>query len=148
MTMKKKQVSLPDKPSALIRLALRDLEKVEKVPAHYRVGMDEAFHCGMDGSEPCVVCFAGAVMAKTLGAGWKDPTIYVGSFPENSKKLHSLDYFRTGRLDDAFNQLGRQRPDGVPFYFDVRSYGPRALARRAFKHDMRKLAALLAKAGA
>jgi len=53
----------PSKPSELIRLALRDLKAVESDP-DYVVEMAE-WHAPRDDGY-CALCFAGAVMAKSL----------------------------------------------------------------------------------
>ena len=55
---------LPDLPSAILRIALEDLEKVSK-DSLYIVNPHE-WHQPQPGINPCHVCLAGAVMAKTL----------------------------------------------------------------------------------
>ena len=90
---------LPNKPSKLIRLAIRDLRKVEEDPM-YMVHMG-AWHSP---DPQCRVCLAGSVMAKSLRA---PPSTNTG--PEDfdasvSKKLWALDYFRTG---DVFGGLDK-----------------------------------------
>ena len=57
---------LPDKPSELIRLAIRDMQLCERDP-RYNLNMNQ-WHSGgsSDGERVCQVCMAGSVMAKTL----------------------------------------------------------------------------------
>jgi hypothetical protein len=57
-------MKLPTVPSQLIRLALKDLEEVEKNPS-YKVYMSAWHQPQPEG--PCLVCLAGAVMAQSLG---------------------------------------------------------------------------------
>lgn len=55
--------TLPSKLSATIRVALDDLEKIER-SSRFGVNMGSWFQRN---EEQCQVCFAGSVMAKTLG---------------------------------------------------------------------------------
>lgn len=86
--------ALSDRPSALIRQAMDDLEYVERTPG-YKVHMG-IWH-GMRGGS-CYVCMAGSVMAGTLQADMsRDYT--TGSFQDRhntSGKLNALDAFRQG----------------------------------------------------
>lgn len=95
---------LPDKPSALIRLALADLEATEKMP-EYHINMRE-FHEGMISTEfKCEVCFAGAVMARTIKV-----SPFMNAMPDDfddatEAKLNALDAFRSGDIEAAFVYL-------------------------------------------
>ena len=112
---------LPDKPSALIRLALTDLRKVEKQPDIYAVNMyfwhrsydDPVFK---DGRAQCSVCLAGAVMAKSLNVS-PDCNVRPESFEASTyQKLMALDCFRKGDLRDGLMQLSLHRvvlPNGM-----------------------------------
>lgn len=61
-----KNTQLPDKPSELIRLALKDLRKTERQFWKYKIDMD-IWHSGKTSTlSRCSVCLAGAVMAQTL----------------------------------------------------------------------------------
>lgn len=78
----------------MIAVALADLAKVEADP-RYVVDMS-LWHRPKDKSRRCVVCLAGAVMAKTLGS---DPTEYVAPHffdLDVAWKLETLDEFRLG----------------------------------------------------
>jgi hypothetical protein len=117
---------LPDKLSDLIEVAVKDLEAVEQDP-HYVVNMDtwhraeaQEFRIGQQvfEKEPCTVCLAGAVMAKTLEVPryWsKNPVDFRG---ENSTedKLIALDLVRRGFIDGALRQLGHVIDD-APYEF-------------------------------
>lgn len=63
--MKKEKTKdlLPNKPSKLLKVALRDLIKVESMPK-YKIDMNEWMK--KVNGDPCQVCHAGAVMACTL----------------------------------------------------------------------------------
>lgn len=93
---------LPDVPSELIRLALSDLEKCEASES-YAINMLD-WHLPEFGV--CHVCLAGAVMAQSLGA-------YIGEKPHPEDfgsgahgKLHALDSFRQGLLDQGLAEMG------------------------------------------
>lgn len=94
---------LPDKPSELIRLAIKDLEACEKSDA-YTTDM-LVWHRPSTENEKCIVCFAGAVMANTLGA---DPKTRVEPphFGEDIEaKLDALDSFKCGEVEEAMEEL-------------------------------------------
>lgn len=138
MSAKQKVAKLPEKPSALIRLAVRDLEKAERA-RNYKVDMG-TWHTP---NGKCRVCFAGAVMAGTLGASRKD-CLSPQSFGDDAAKLESLDYFRTGHIRLGLQINGRETPAAVSNFAVVPDYDEDP---KAFKRDMRKLATMLAKHG-
>lgn len=89
-------MKLPDKLSDLIDLAVTDLEVIEKNP-RYKVDMSR-FHTGGD---PCLVCFAGAIMANTFGVSCKEQA-HPWEFPEHTEnRLYTLNYIRDYRINDA-----------------------------------------------
>jgi hypothetical protein len=95
--------TLPDKPSELIRLALKDLREVEAMP-HYKVDMGY-WHGIPTGEKECLVCLAGAVMARHLGANPALPY-----FPDNystdlQEKLHALNSLRQGYVYSGCKHL-------------------------------------------
>jgi hypothetical protein len=59
------QDTLPNKPSELIRVALKDLEEAERDP-HYEVEMC-TWHRPSSTTGVCTVCLAGSVLAKSCG---------------------------------------------------------------------------------
>ena len=99
---------LPNKPSALIRIALKDLELCEN-DGRYCVTMDECWH------EPtfngkCNVCLAGSVMAQTL----KMPItrlLFTEDLDEEENKLIALDCFRQGDIDSGLTELSMNISD-------------------------------------
>lgn len=132
--------TLPDKPSELIRVALADLVKVERSPK-YVVNMED-WHVPII-SGVCEVCFAGAVMAKTLEA---DRDVFFN--PEDmmsmdiEHKLIALDYFRMGDASCRMDYMGLPADDNHDR--DIAEYEDDP---KAFKKDMRKLAKDLEKEG-
>lgn len=91
---------LPEKASDMIRLALKDLEAVEK-SSDYRINMVE-WHRPMESQRgvECHVCMAGAVMAQTM----REPAGY-NVVPSRSQygwkisnKISALNEFRLGRV--------------------------------------------------
>jgi hypothetical protein len=101
------QNALPDKPSELIRVALRDLKEAEASP-DYAVVMDEWHEPDSDGV--CLVCLAGSVMAGTLKSDI-DRKVFPHHFDKGTKrKLEALDYFRDGDILCGFNELGIPYP--------------------------------------
>lgn len=84
---------LPDRPSALIRLALVDLRSVEEDP-DYRVNMSH-WHTPSEGA--CYVCLAGAIMTKSLDAP-RGEYVRCGDYPGSlGRKLAALDELRRGQ---------------------------------------------------
>lgn len=145
---KSTKAKLPEEPSALIRLALADLKKVERDKAHYVVNMN-MYHEPDDfqyRKRKCTVCFAGAVMAGTLRAspGWSlDPSDFD---TDTKKKLIALDYFRSGRvrqglllLSDSYRYIEPGLADFlvVPYRDDP----------KGFRVDMERMAAHLERRG-
>ena len=101
-------MKLPDKPSELLRLALEDEEKCHNSP-DYIVDM-EIWHRPLSGK--CTVCLAGAVMAQTLESN-KTMMLSPAKFDQDTySKLHALDYFRSGYIDDGLNCLDIYKPEG------------------------------------
>lgn len=134
------RVALPDKPSALIRVALADLAKVEADPK-YRVDMSEWVLWDGD-SSPCEVCFAGAVIVGTLGGGPNFTEDFFRSHPHlfdsgTSRKLHALDAFRNGYVSLALEHMGIYGRDKVLLN---RTLSPYEIDRAAWRADMEKLA--------
>lgn len=114
-----KSVKLPNKPSALIRLALRDLRRVEATP-----GMKVDMGSWVYQNKVCHVCFAGSVMSKTCGLKnvevWEDLSQICGE--ENANKFLALNSLREGGIGDAFEFMGLSRPERLPKFVDVPSY--------------------------
>ena len=113
--------SLPGKPSELIRIALKDIRKVEKSPL-YSIYMDD-WHVPMyEGGqqETCQVCMAGAVMAHTLDTDiTKD--VSPGNFDERHA-LNALNEFREGNMISGFYDLGIPAPKELKNRISVPPY--------------------------
>lgn len=149
---KKIKGNLPDKPSELIRVALADLRKVER-SKKFEVDMGTWFDVYNDDSMHCYVCFAGSVMAGSLGCtpeaalqkewdGFSYVAAYVPEhFDEKTQcKLYALDDFRTGNIKNALNHMRIKLPRFVPEDVDVVSY---AYDPAAWRKDMNALALFL-----
>lgn len=96
-------MNLPNKLSALMRLALADLAKVEN-SKKYRVDMGE-WHTAAEADRPCTVCFAGAVMAKTLQVPHMQ-SCSPGEMKQHTRKLMALNSVRTGEVRMALYMIG------------------------------------------
>lgn len=140
---------LPDLPSALIRLALSDLEKVEEAE-EYQVNMRD-WHIYWDPKDvdttpdvsgKCVVCLAGGVMAFSMGADRKED-LTPSNFPLKDRvKLSALDDFRTGDVGNGFSRMGL---DHCPLSDTSKTHYSEDPAR--FKTEMHKMADDLEAAG-
>jgi len=90
---------LPEKLSALIRLAVADAKSCE-ADSKYELNMSTWFHRGED---ECSVCMAGAVMARTLGvpegAEFAGPAVYRDRAITNA--LFAVNYTRIGDIHSA-----------------------------------------------
>jgi hypothetical protein len=133
---------LPDKPSELIQLALKDLAQVERMKKTYRVNMGY-FHDLIPDSYlenpeyKCLVCFAGSVMARTLKCDPKKDTSPRDFDIKTGNKLRALDYFRCGNIVDAFGLMGINLPELVEKIVSIDDYATHPVE---FKSQMRKLA--------
>lgn len=149
MTKAVKEVKLPNKLSDCLELAIKDLTAVERMKKAYTVFMDDyhepetVYTNGVyEPTGKCSVCFAGAVMARTLGTSPK-----VGMSPSNFSthnrdRLLALDNLRCGQIDAAFSDLlGEDLPFGLATEVDVTVYSPEE--SKDFKADMKKIVKLL-----
>lgn len=134
---------LPDKPSKLIEIALADLAKVEK-SKKYKVDMTW-YHAGSGIIGPeCAVCFAGAVMAKTLHATITEDIIPDDYDEDTAQKLRAINRFRQGDLASAYRALERKMPFGLSHQIQVTSYEDNPAK---FKREMAELAKTLKRLG-
>lgn len=109
---------LPDRLSALLRLAVADAQKCEQDP-RYRLDMDEWHDPDFDVDGKCGVCMAGAVMAKTLGVPFDRVVTPSTLFDSDSKmKLLAINQARVGNLRNALSFLGADL-DLVPDLADL-----------------------------
>lgn len=96
--------ALPRRPSALINLACDDAEKIYNTPG-YAINMAEWHRSGIHTSSgKCEVCFAGAVMAGTLGAEPKTDCT-PQNFGADAQALRALNHFRIGDVRGGLCEL-------------------------------------------
>lgn len=132
--------TLPNKPSDLAELALRDMRKAIRSPL-YHISMGQ-WH---DPNETCAVCAAGSIMAFTLNAR-RECRIRPEDFPKpTARKLNAIDDLRMGIVSDAFVGLSRSFDKGEKF--DRYIYPYRERDRKPFFRDMRRLIKDLRAAG-
>lgn len=116
-------VELPDKPSDLIRLAVKDLQScIEK---NYVVDMFD-WYSANDGI--CSVCIAGAVMAESLGLSPAD-NLSIGPIRRFSElgrnrcnKLLALNHFHFGYMRQGCSELNIELPSNCPKIVEVAKY--------------------------
>lgn len=129
---------LPSIPSQLIRLAIKDLEKVEKMKTR-KVHMGN-WHVAEDGI--CYVCLAGAVMDQTLKS---DPKKNIDPFETDFPyQLQALNNFRRGLCGEGFRHLKLDKIEGVKFSRKITFY---EYSPTKFKKEMLKLASDLEEKG-
>lgn len=134
---------LPNKLSALIFVALKDLRKVERSPK-YSIAMSQTWHDGTTIFAPCMVCFAGAVMAGTC----KVPLNKYATpeyFPrDTNRKFMALDSIRLGYLQSALNRLDVELPKVFTNEVEIADYTDDPAQ---FHKDMHQIAKELKKFG-
>ena len=146
--------TLPKKPSALLRLALDDLAKVER-DKRFVVNMNEWFKS----NGHCQVCMAGSVMAKTLGvpigeriSTWENRTCNLDHFPVKVyNKFLALNEFRQYCFMYALEYLGVPDKKIKLACAALQALGMPRIEyeddRTAFKRNMRRVASVLEKHG-
>ncbi len=131
------KTQLPDKPSELIRAGLEDLKKCEADDG-YRICMAD-WHS--PSGQVCTVCFAGSVMAKSLGADKLtdfDPYQFA-----DGDKLDALNSFRAGDVAEGLMIMGLPN-EGFSDALDLPGYEDSPVE---FHKAMAALADTLEKAG-
>jgi len=120
---------LPTKPSVLLRLAISDMERLDRdkyVPSgdHWHVPMYSEFEDAFGNTRfgmACAICLAGAVMAGTLEvdinkhfevSNWKESN--------NVDQLNALNYLRMGLIADALQILGFDSHDKYDLPEDIK----------------------------
>jgi hypothetical protein len=119
---------LPMKMSALIKIALADIRKAEKLKKEFFVDMGnwllrDELVCTVgvttiSETPICVACAAGSVMAFTLGQRSKlrdGHEIVPEDLPDNVNQLHAIDELRQGDVLGAAAYLGLIEREG---YYD------------------------------
>lgn len=138
---------LPDKPSELIELALKDLETVEKLSILYKVDMATWHDKLVLFKQKCKVCLAGAVIACSLGESvFKHirPEDFKGTDPDTYYKLISLNYFRMGDIYSGLRTFYKDK-DNPDLYsqFSDRDITHYTASVRDFRTDMENLVTYL-----
>ncbi len=129
---------LPDLPSELITLALRDLLACES-KGRYQICMN----FWMVQGRVCGVCLAGAVMAQTCGIEQNIDS--PADMPEEIRpKMMALNLFRTGEIRAGLWAMGIRDFKGLPARISIMHY---AWDRPVFFHDMYQLAQTFKAAG-
>lgn len=111
----------PEKHSEMILLAIQDLERIER-DKRYQIDMDSHWH---QPNSHCSVCFAGAVMAKSLKVS-RDETFEYDDFGDDWEEVFSfLDHIRLGFWNDGFNErrfpnIKDYKDDPKDFKFQLR----------------------------
>lgn len=134
--------NLPEKPSELIRLALRYLRLAETNSA-YTVDM-MVWHYPDAKTGKCRIGLAGAIMAGCLDA---DPTKQLTPYgypAQTVQKLCALNRFRQGRIKHALNAMHIYPDDRTP---PDRAVTPYATNPDIFKTDLEYMADELEFAG-
>ena len=135
--MIEKEDILPDKPGDLIKVALDNLNKVEKDPM-YEVNMRDSWHRPFetDTVQKCSVCFSGEVMAKTMNLSRKNEIMPNNFHYKLERKIRALDSFRKGNVEYGLLCLNFRKPDNMLPIFRVESYSHNP---RKFKKDMKNM---------
>ena len=140
------QPRLPKVPSALIRLALADLAKVEADP-RYVVDM-KVWHSPR-ADERCHVCFAGTVIAGTLAATSAVYRVAEDFGEEACSSFYALNDFRSGYVALGIDQMGlhdkAQALFGGPS--EIVCVTPHEVDPTAFRRDMNAMADMLESKG-
>ena len=89
-------------PSALIRHAVKDSRSLNRDVYSPAFG---AWHRYSIEKSKCFICFAGAVIAGSLGGNFKNDAFPV-NFPKEKKRLVALDYFRRGMFSVVWWRVG------------------------------------------
>ena len=140
---------LPDKPSQLIRHAILDLKLIPELPNgdDYEIDMHEwhtpIYDTFSERPHGCLVCFAGAVMARTLGVSFDEFTTPERFDAATTRKLNALDDFRWGQIDYGLARMEIPHPPELPKRMGVIPHNP--TNPEYFYHDMEAIAAELEK---
>lgn len=140
--------TLPNKPSELLLLAIKDLEKVEK-SKRLIVDMGHWVSPHAGGYEipkgKCAVCLAGAVLVRSLGVTTSNGGFTPEDFNKNiCGKARALDAFRSGFVGGGLFFMGLKRPSWIPAHIQVTRYTDDP---KAFKAQMREIAKNLSEVG-
>lgn len=125
-------MKLPDKPSELLTLALKDLEACKR-DSNYSISMS-VWHSFEPNDRQCYVCMAGAVMAQTMKVPLTkmiDP-----AYCAETRQLYAINEFRMGNIKEGLSFLDISKPFRCAGYFPVAEY---CLNPEQFKQDIKGL---------
>lgn len=127
---------------SLLKLAIDDLKKVERLPKKYIISMHD-WHNYDEDTGKCRVCMAGAVLACTVKIG---KTTSVGSETEElDRQTSAINALRCGRVAEAYEVLYQKTmaPAKVSRLDDnITSYND---DKEQFHEDIKRLHATLKK---
>lgn len=133
---------LPEKLSDCIDLALKDLRAVLRSPRQFRVNMGTWFESY---GKYCTVCFAGSVMAQTLGAVGSGYELHPNSFSDHNRvRLFALNLIREGWVGHAVVETGMYLPFAADYCVPVASFTENA---KDWFADMAYIARMLRRKG-
>jgi hypothetical protein len=141
----KRQEFLSASPSQLLRLALKDLAEVEKMP-DYRIDMTFWMRniISMGDKEVCYVCLAGACLVRRYSADRSRVDKIINSREPEDQQIYmrmcALDCFRQGQVAEGLRYLGFQLKPEMSYLYPVMPYFQDV---ELAKEDMADLAELL-----
>lgn len=100
--------TLPNTLSDLVLLALKDLSLIRREPKKYEIDMDYWHGTAAAHSDDlCAVCFAGAVMAKTINTViTPDTVVRATDLPRELRhKMYALNEIRSGCVEEAIEEM-------------------------------------------
>lgn len=144
---------MADTLSGLLRQAVRDVRKIEKMPG-YSLAMN-TWHAQDRLDEVCYVCMAGAVMVCTLGAPQRanSESIFAELNVAENKKVSAIDLMRKGDFRAAYGcVMGDVLPtdgeiEALLDSMDVVSWAFKGYMGHAAWHEYEKAATILEAAG-
>lgn len=95
--------TLPDKLSALIRVAVGDMRKAQAMPEVYKIVMNH-WHDPINGK--CQVCMAGSALAFSVGISPNISTPWVDIPRSLDRKTEALNCVRNGYISEALEFIG------------------------------------------
>lgn len=109
---------LPNKPSKLIRVALKDLELVEQ-DNNYSIYMGD-WHMPL--GDKCSVCLAGSVIARTLNTPLDAEVDPLDFNLITKNKLLALNQFRVGYIGQGLHFLDIEQPKNTKTFVYIPHY--------------------------
>ena len=143
-------MELPNKPSELMRLAVKDLMAIETDPA-YTINMSYwhyplRIESGEGTITRCAVCMAGAILANTFHMPSNTEQVPDMFSHKTRDALQAIDHFRVGAIQEGciYMRLPKDSYDFLPWEIPIASYDSRVLS---FYDDMDGLIELFESVG-